>query len=588
METIYNYITGQKNKYERPIQLDEGWSWGMKAHLRRSYLYKNSQFEEENDNRELRPNRNIVLGILNVQYRTEGFDVKDIELYVNNEDEYYKSFLADKFHSKWSLDNSIDTFIDELVESYCDYGGALVRKTEDSRPEVVDLRTIAFCNQRDLLGSPFGVNHSFSPTQLRKMKKWGKPDHGATMDIETLIRLVQRQGDEEIKIIEVHGELPTEYLSGVEVMDESKKDEAQIQVVAFYQDEKGNEQGVTLFKSREPQLPFKLLKRDDIKGRALGRGGVEELFDSQEWTNWNEVKITEMLEAASKIIPITDDATLAAKHPSGMKNMDNLEFLQVGEGKTVGAFDNTPRNITVFNNALDRWQQQAQIVGSASEPLLNQRVSAGTPFKLFEAQTAQGIGIHEYRQGKIAVFVDEIYRDWILPHIQKEIVKGDSFLVELSANEMLELSEKVTQHAVNRALINKVLEGSVVFNEDKQALREQAKGEFLNSGNKKFVEILKGEMGDVSLSIRTNIAGKQKNLQMLTDKVVNVIRQYLATPQIRQDPEMTKLMNTVLESSGLSPIMFSLDPQQAQGQLPQANQTVQIEPTNQEPLLAQA
>ena len=39
-------------------------------------------------------------------------------------------------------------------------------------------------------------------------------------------------------------------------------------------------------------------------------------------------------------------------------------------------------------------------------------------------------------------------------------------------------------------------------------------------------------------------------------RLVNVLRQYIATPQIRQDPEMTKILNTILESSGLSPIMF--------------------------------
>ena len=69
---------------------------------------------------------------------------------------------------------------------------------------------------------------------------------------------------------------------------------------------------------------------------------------------------------------------------------------------------------------------------------------------------------------------------------------------------------------------------------------------------------------------------------MLTDKLVNVLRQYIATPQIRQDPEMAKLLNVILESSGLSPIMFgssAAPPQPARAetleplkQLSQANQ----------------
>ena len=75
-------------------------------------------------------------------------------------------------------------------------------------------------------------------------------------------------------------------------------------------------------------------------------------------------------------------------------------------------------------------------------------------------------------------------------------------------------------------------------------------------GNKRFFKIFKDELKDTPLEIFTNIAGKQKNLALLTDKVVNVLRQFIATPEIRNDPEMVRLLNTILESSGMSPIMF--------------------------------
>jgi len=88
--TIYDFIEEQEKAYEKPITLEDGWDWSMKEHLRRSFLYLNSQFEQKNEDRDLRPNKNIVLPIMNVHYRTEGFDVKDIELFVDNPDEYFK------------------------------------------------------------------------------------------------------------------------------------------------------------------------------------------------------------------------------------------------------------------------------------------------------------------------------------------------------------------------------------------------------------------------------------------------------------------------------------------------------------------
>ena len=123
MSSIFSYVQEQEVAYKQPIYLDEGWTWSMREHIRRSYLYKNSQFFDKNNDRKLKPFINIIRPILNIHYRTEGFDVKDIDIYVDNADTYYKSFLIKKFHDKWAPKNGIDTFIDEVVESYVDYGG---------------------------------------------------------------------------------------------------------------------------------------------------------------------------------------------------------------------------------------------------------------------------------------------------------------------------------------------------------------------------------------------------------------------------------------------------------------------------------
>lgn len=565
-QDIYSYIREQESGYQKPVQLEDGWNWSMKDHLRRSFLYKNSQFEEENDNRDLRPNKNIILAIRNVENRTEGFDVKDIDIYVDDPDEYYKSFLVKKFHDKWALENKIDTFIDELVDSYGDYGGVLVRNTNQSRPEVVDLRTLAFCNQKNLLAYPFCIKHSFSPSQLREAEEsmgWG--GDGATISIEDLITLCK--DEKEIVVYELIGTYSSDWLKQSDKREKDKKDVQQIQAVAYYKKESGDEQGVTLFRKRMPKLPFKFLSRDEIKGRALGRGGIEELFEPQKWTNWDEIKVTEMLEAASKIIHWTNDPSLAAKHPSGMKGMDHNEFLDLTAGTQIGTVDTYPRNLAVFNDSLERWQVHAQTLGAAGEGLLSQDTPSGMPFKLYEAKNIEDKSMHKFRQGQIAVFVDEIYRDWTIPHISGEIVKDQKFLAELSADEMQMIAENISTKQWNRYVADKVLNEQEVYQEEKEMVMAQARQEFLKGGVKRFIQILKQDIKK-PLAAMTNIAGKQKNLSLLTDKVVGVVRQYLATPQLRQDPEMSKLLNTILESSGLSPIMFGSIPQmQPQSQI---------------------
>ncbi len=586
--TIYDFIRQQEVIYAKKIKLEDGWDWNMKDHLRRSFLYKNSQFEQENENRILRPNKNIVLGISNVAYRTEGFDVKDIELYVNDPDESYKSLLVKKFHDKWAPEKDIDTFIDDVVESYHDYGGTLSRDTTENRPEVIDLRSLAFCNQHNILTHPFAIKHILSPSQLREFTEWGQEANGATASIEKLIVLCKdEKGDEplEIEVYEVHGSLPKDWLNDSRLEEESKKDLSQIQIVSYYKKQDSNEQGVTLFRKREPKLPFKFLPRDKIHDRALGRGGIEELFEPQIWTNWNEIKVTEMLEAASKVLGMTNDSTFAAKHPSGLKDMDNLEVLQIGEGKEFKILDTYPRNLAVFNDALERWQVHAQQLGVASEGLLTGDTNANMPFKLYEAKNIEDKSMHKFRQGKIAVFIDEIYRDWILPHIAKEIINDQKFLSDLTADEMLLVAKQIAIKQWNRYVIDNILAEKPIL-KDKDTFIQEFKDEYLASGNKKIIEIIKDELKDIPLDVHTNIAGKQKNLALLTDKVVSVLRQYLATPQIRQDPEMNRLLNIILESSGLSPIMFGSIPMQQQPQQGGTEALKQLSQVNQ-PTMAQ-
>jgi len=558
METIFDYITIAKEKYSKPIEIEEGWDWNMKEHLKRSFLYSNSQFEEQNDDRNLRPFKNIVLPILNIQF----------ELYVDNPDEYFKSLLVRKYHNNWALINEIDTFIDDMVESYAVYGGALIRKTDNARPEVIDLRSIAFANQNNLMTNPFAILHKMSFSELREKAddyNWGK--EGSDIDIEALIQLVKKEEKDFVEIYEVHGNLPIEFLNDEDIIGESKKDIPQIQVVAEYMKPEGHKAGVTLFRKKMPKLPFKFIKRDDIKNRALGRGGVEELFESQVWTNWDEVKIREMLDSASKTVLFSDDPSLKSKN--NLNDIENNEILNVGEGKTVAQINTYPRNLQVFNESVDRFWQHAQLVGAAPEPLLGEEPSSGTPFKLYEAQQIEGKGLHKYRQGKLAVFMDGIYRDWILPHFEKEIVKEKTFMEELSADEMEMVVDRVMTKKVNN-FKKQMIMGMHPIDEDIVNLYEdKVKQEIMKQGNKRFFKILKDEMKGLEISVMTNIAGKQKNLALMTDKIVNILRQYLATPDLRNDPEMGKLMNMVLESSGLNPITIGPQTNMPQQQMQQ-------------------
>ena len=330
----------------------------------------------------------------------------------------------------------------------------------------------------------------------------------------------------------------------------------QIQIIAFYKNDKDQKTGVTLFRAKESKLPFKFLPRDNIYGRALGFGGVEELFESQVWTNHSEIQIREMLELASKTFYKTTDSRFKTRN--NLINSDNGQVFDLQEGKDISQIDTYPRNIQLFNNVLDRWEDHANRMGAAGDIFQGEQPTAGTPFASLQAQIIEGRSLHQWRQGKIAVFIEEIYREWVLPHISKEILKGQKFLSELSANELQEISNQIVQNLANKFVKERILNGQLVFPEEVETFKQNALDQFVSKGRNRFIEILKDEFKDEPLDIKANLVNKQKRLALFTDKLVSFVRQILARPDIKQDPDLVRMTNEILEYSGMSPISYGL------------------------------
>lgn len=571
---IYQYvITEEGNFRTNTVPLSSNWkSWSMYEHIDRSFTLKNSRFYQGTQDYR-RPFNNIILPIANVNYRTEGFDVKDVQIYVDDAFNYHKSFFARKFHNWWAKENHIDTAIDESVESYFDYGLTLVKNVNEARPEVIQLQQIAFCDQTDVLSGPICLKHNYSISELLDMKgKWDDKEIDKTVLMARFNKDTE-DGDttktpgKYIEVYELHGMFPESWL-GEEKLGEEWQDTGkyspQVHLITYYVSPSDGKSkvGVTLYKGKEKKPIFKALKRDSIHGRACGRGGIEELFHAQIWTNYSELHITQMLETVSKIVLKTNKKKIAA-----INNLSNIKQGQMidldGDG-TLEQLKLQPINKGAFDNFVNKWEQVARTIGSASDPQLGLNPVSGTPLGTTEIVTSQGQGIHEYRQGKIAEFWQEIYRDWVIPHLSQEINKGSKWLDTLSLKELQEVAEKITTKEANKKIKEMVLSGKVVTPEEAQELRMILKEIFLKEGDKRFIEIMKDEFEGLPMDVEVSILGKNKNLAEAVSKLNSLFR-ILFTPgalqAIQQNEELGGLLNQILEGSGMSPIKYGMSRQ---------------------------
>ena len=594
-QSIYEYVTQEEARFQtEKVRVGDNWEWNFRDHVQLIFHLKNGIFYT-GDNDWLRAFKNIMEPILNLAYWAEDIELKDVLFFIENAQGRVLSFLVKKFHDEvYVRQHDIDTMLDELTESDVDYGGVLVQKTNTPKPEVIPLNTVAFCDQTDILGAPIGLKHYFSPSKLRKMGKngWGSVSNGATVSVEDLCTLASsdkkpaslpdtqknKTPGKQIEIYIIKGDLPDHYLNDNNDMEYYCH---QVQVIAFYHDKQSKRQGVTLYRKEETDnesLLFHTSKK--VHGRALGRGVGETVLHDQVWTNCLTIWKMALLEAGSKVPLVTDDPNYSNRQR--IQEMETLEITVIEEGKSIKQVPTAaPANIALFTSSIAEWYEHIQLAGDAQDPLLGKESSSGTTFRGQERLVAQGSGPHKKRRGQRAKFVEEIYRKMIIPQMVKEMNKGKKFLATLTTDEMEWIAEQLAENHANREQFEDVFNG--VPPRDKELLKQKFLEDFSKKGNKRLLEVIKGDLKDVEIKIGINVAGKQKDLVGLSDKILSIFQFIFANPQgfqaAMQIPGLSRAFNDILEFGGMNQADFAsfakLVPQMAQpspiqpGQAPQ-------------------
>lgn len=567
--SIYSYIKEQESVFDtQEIKVGDNWNWNFKNHVQIIFHLKNGQFYS-GENNWLRTFNNIMEPILNLSYWSEDIEVKDIVFYIEQKNGRALSFFIKKYHDEvFVKENNIDTLLDEITEEDVDYGGVLVQKGEKC-PEVIYLSSIAFCDQTDIEGGPMGFKFNFSPDRLRQMvsKGWGNESNGANILIDELIIQAESVKDsggtankttgKNIEVYIVRGSLPEHYLKDNDNMDVYYN---QIHIVGFYTGKNNKQEGVTLFRKKESESSIKFHTSKKIYGRALGRSVGEGLLHPQIWSNFLEIHKMNLLEAGSKNVLYTDDDSYTDRQR--INDMENNEITTIEDNKRIYRVPtDNPTAIQLFQNSINKIFEQAQTIGSAFDPMLGKEQASGTTFRGQERVVFQGRGLHDRRRGQRAKFIEELYRWDIIPRIKKKIINGTKFLSTLTAEELRWVSEIMIENQAIKQMDEMVLNGELIQADTKEMLKEQARNEFKKVGNKWIIEILKGEFRNVEIKMGINIAGKQKNLMAMSDKILSIFQFIFSNPQgfqqIMQMDGMSDAFNDILEFSGMSAVNFS-------------------------------
>ncbi|MEX2052815.1 MAG: hypothetical protein WD898_01150, partial [Candidatus Paceibacterota bacterium] len=362
------------------------------------------------------------------------------------------------------------------------------------------------------------LKHDYELDQMYEMKgKW----YGDEVDMailqakkgkhNALAGKDSQSPSKSVEVYELRGVFPKTWLNTDEneEYDEDDGYSRQVHIITFYKTSDGKDEGICLYKGKTKQI-FKAYKRTNRFGTACGMGGIEELYQPQVWTNFSEIHLANMLASASKMILQTASKNVAVEND--LNDLDNNSIITYEDGKPLTQVPLQPINRQAFDNSIIKWEQRANTLGSASDPSLGKNPTSGTPLGTVEIVTQQGEGIHDYRKGKIADFWHEIYTDWVVKYFAADLNKGNRWLDELSMDEIQEVAQRVAETSANAQMIEAVLAGQDVVEEQRLLLIDLIKEDFRKGGKKRFIEAMKDEFKKLPLKLKFSVAGKQKNL----------------------------------------------------------------------------
>lgn len=573
-ENIFAQIRQEaKDFYDNQISVVPGYSFNQYDTLKRIHLYLNSKFENGGQylGRDL-IFYNVVTSPCEVAMRMLNIDTKNIRLWPLNPKSYFSTFLLEKELKVWLKTSKMGKILNQIAEEAPRYGSVVLEKTKDGA-EIVDLRRLINDPTVDRITDSRFVTtiHYMTPTQLRETG-WD--------NIEEAIErfgsgeLVEPFEDDEanfhqmistpyIKVYKRYGEVPEYYFGG-----KSEKMVKALFIVAgsdyqFKSPETGKpagEMGLILFKSKwHKEWPFKDFHYTKVKGRYLGLGIVESLFDVQ--VRFNELKNTKRfsMELSSMHLFQTKDKSLVR---NALTDLQNGDVLYSPNG--IDHIANEERNLQAYKEEEQGYMLQADRLSFATEAINGTPLPASTPATNALLASQAATSVYAFKRENLALFLQDFFNELVLPQLMKDLTPEHIMRFVGTTQELNKLDEAAAEIYANDYVKSQIVKGKVVTPELVDLEKERARKEYKKMGETRFIKMKKAFYSDVEFEFDFIIGNEQVDPATIATNTFTALSSVAQNPAILQDPRIKMLFFKYAEALGVSPAEMELADQEAQ------------------------
>jgi hypothetical protein len=233
-----------------------------------------------------------------------------------------------------------------------------------------------------------------------------------------------------------------------------------------------------------------------------------------------------------------------------------------------------------FDNLIQQWNTQFERATATYEAARGETPPSGTPFRTQALAVQQVNTQFSYRREEMAISLTELLEDWVLPYLAKQINKAHILAQDFSAQELSAIDEAFAKHQAHKAVIEKVLAGEVVSEEDYQSILEETKQSLSGTKTTRFIEVPDNYFKDLEANVSITITGEQRDKAATLESLSNILNLVASNPAVLQDPVMSQIFGQIVELSGagISPVSLGLGTKQQMNQSEAAAQMQAAQP----------
>ena len=568
------------------ISIVPGYPFNQYYNIKRCHLYLNSKYEDSSQfNGRDKIFFNIVIPPCEVAMRMLNLDTKNIRLWPLAPKSYFSTYLLEKELKFWLKKHKLGQILNQLAAEAPRFGSVVLEKTVDGA-NVVDLRRLILDPTVDkITDSRFVTTISYmTPTQLRETG-W---DEGA---IETAIARYPSYNTMEpyedqyvnvnvmrsspyIKVFKRYGEVPAWWIDdklkpGTKAGDKMTKSlfiVAGADWVQKNQDGKPtSDLGVILFKSKwVKDWPFKDFHYSKTKGRWLGIGIVEMLFDVQ-------VRVNEMKNQKRVGMELDTMRLFQTKDKSIVRNV--LTDLQSGDlfvsNSGIEPINNSQSRFSEseFKNEEDSYNNQTDKLSFAYEALRGDTGDASTPLGTTQIAVAQGTSVYAFKKENLSLFLQDYFNDLVMPQLIKDLNAEHIMRFTGNTQELQKLDEAASEVYANDVVKKKILAGQFATKEDFDQAKQMAVETYQKLGENRFLKIKDAFYDDAEFEFDFLITNEQADPAKMATNIQAIIGELLpSSPMGVNDPRIKLLLGKLMEQLGISQAEVELADQQATAQ----------------------